>query len=170
MNAKQKRYLIVDQGLIPVTANVVINALIAWLLFRSAEAVPLWGVTSVMGDSLMTVFLLTAINAAIVTATVRRAAGKKPELLTSAQREHYAWMRWWPASNWQRSLMLGGLATAALLPLFWAIFALAGISQLAPMQLVIFKAVYVLLLTAPLLPAVAWAAVCDVAQRPQLSH
>ena len=170
MNETHKRYLWIDQGAVPVASNVAINALIAWLLFRNLEAVPMWGTASVMVDSLLTVFLLTAINASIITAVVRRAVRRKPELLTSAKRSDYAWMRWWPDGLWPRALLLGLVATAALAPLFWAGFALLGIERLAPAHMVAFKSAYVFALTAPLLPAVAWAAICDGARQPVIGR
>ena len=170
MNKQQKRYLSVDQGLIPVASNVVINALIAWLLFRNLDAVPMWGASSVMVDSLFTVFLLTAINAAIITAMVRRAVTKKPALVTSEKRSDNPWMRWWPEGIWMRSALLGLVATAVLMPLFLAIFWLFGITELAPLHMVAFKSVYVLALTVPLLPAVAWAAICDGSHQPLIER
>ena len=54
----QRRFLILEQGIGTGLINVVLNGVIALLLFHSVETVPLWGPLSIAGDTLATTFLL----------------------------------------------------------------------------------------------------------------
>src|SRR5260370_7320498 len=63
----QRRYMLLDNGVGPFVINFLINAVIAWLLFRHATHVPLWGQSSIAGDTIATSFLLPLITCLIVT-------------------------------------------------------------------------------------------------------
>ena len=52
-----RRYLLLEQGLGSIVINVVLNAAIAWLLFRGLDVVPLWGNQSIAGDTIATTLI-----------------------------------------------------------------------------------------------------------------
>jgi hypothetical protein len=76
LNPQQRRFLVLEHGVVGFVINVVINGAIGWAMFRSAETVPLWGQESIGGDTLGTSFFLPAITCLIVTPLVRGAVRK----------------------------------------------------------------------------------------------
>ncbi len=73
MTTAQKRFLLLDNGVGSVVVNLFINAVIAALMFRGAPEVPLWGLSSIAGDTIGTGFFLPLITSLIVTPLARRA-------------------------------------------------------------------------------------------------
>jgi hypothetical protein len=63
----QRRFVLLDNGVGAFVVNLMINGVIAWLLFRKATRVPMWGQSSIAGDTIATAFLLPAITCLIVT-------------------------------------------------------------------------------------------------------
>ncbi|MCA9069214.1 MAG: hypothetical protein KDA84_09840 [Planctomycetaceae bacterium] len=65
-----------DQGLVPGIVNFFIVGLLAWVTFRTASTVPMWGSSSVVSEILATGFLLPLItcliNGRIILWKVRR--------------------------------------------------------------------------------------------------
>lgn len=76
--SQQKKFIFVDQSLMPGVFNLVINGLICWLLFRNIETLTLWGEHSFGPDLLITALLLPALTCAIVSPLIARqvASGK----------------------------------------------------------------------------------------------
>ena len=72
MNPELKRYLFVEQPIGAFVVNFLLNALIAWGLCRGMTTVPLWGETSVAGDTIATSFVLPFVSVLIATLLVRR--------------------------------------------------------------------------------------------------
>jgi len=71
LTAEQRRFLWLHEALVPFAINVVLNGAIGWAMFRGASEVPLWGASSVGGDTLGTSFFLPLITCLIVTPLVR---------------------------------------------------------------------------------------------------
>jgi hypothetical protein len=65
--AAQRRFVLLDNGVGAFVVNLMINGVIAWLLFCKATRVPMWGQSSIAGDTIATAFLLPAITCLIVT-------------------------------------------------------------------------------------------------------
>ena len=65
LSDRHKRFLIIEQGIVPTIFNFVVNGIICWTLFRTAELVPLWGESSVGIDLLVTAFVLPFLTALI---------------------------------------------------------------------------------------------------------
>ena len=82
LSAEHRRFLIVEQGVGPTLFNVALNGAIAWLLFRSATEIPLWGEQSVGVDLLATAFLLPFLTCVIVSRLIggQVRSGKLPAL------------------------------------------------------------------------------------------
>ena len=72
LSERHQRFLFIEQGAVPTVFNFALNGAIAWALFRSVEAVPLWGESSVGVDLLATAFLLPFLTCLIVSAIVAR--------------------------------------------------------------------------------------------------
>jgi len=82
LSEKHRSWLIREQVIAPAAINFVLNAGIAWLIFRGRGVVPLWGEGGIAQDAIATLFLLPFLTCLIVTPLVRRAvgAGKVPPL------------------------------------------------------------------------------------------
>ena len=115
LSDRHKRFLIVDQGVVPTIFNFLLNGLICWALFRTAESVSLWGESSVGVDLLVTAFVLPFLTTLIVSAIVLRElrAGKLPPLLS----DQLPLSGWFKRSSFVRGLLLGicGVVLSSLL-------------------------------------------------------
>jgi len=162
LSDRHRKFLLIEQGAIPSVFNLVLNGLIAWALFRSVAAVPLWGESSVGVDLLVTAFLLPFLTCIIVSRLVERQvrSGKVPPLL-SGQLPHSPWFQRSPSA---RGLLLG---TAGVLfgaaPLVWALS--LGQAQPFPfLSFVAFKAVWAAMLAFVITPLVGWWALASASR------
>src|SRR5215475_6435530 len=105
LSDRHRRFLLLEQGAIPTVFNLLLNGLIAWGLFRSSPAVPLWGESSLGVDLLATAFLLPFLTCLIVSSLVARhvRSGKVPPL-PLGQPPHSHWFQRSPST---RGLLLG---------------------------------------------------------------
>jgi len=154
LSDRHRRFLWIEQGVIPGVFNLVLNGAIGWALFRSLQAVPLWGQSSVGVDLLATAFLLPFLTCLIVSALVARdvRAGRVPPL-PAAQLPHSQWFR---RSVSARGLLLGlsGVLFGAA-PVVWAL----TLGQAEPIpfsSFVMFKAVWAALLALLVTPLIGW--------------
>lgn len=149
----QRRFLLLDNTVGPFVANFLINGVIAWLLFRNATRVPLWGQSSIAGDTVATSFLLPAITCLIVTplARGRVRSGRLPAAVD------VSW-RWVPRNMGWRALLIGIIGLVALAPLTLALLGAMGIGELTPWHFVYFKAAFAAIEGALVTPFLAlWA-------------
>ena len=70
LSAAHRRFLWIDQGIVPVVFNFFLNAGIAGLSVYSLAAMPLWGSQSVAVDTFATAFLLPFFTTLVVTRLV----------------------------------------------------------------------------------------------------
>jgi hypothetical protein len=136
----QRRYLLVEQGVGAAVFNFGLNAAIAWLLFRGAQVVPLWGQQSIAGDTIATSMILPFLTCLIATRIVSGhvRAGKVAPL--AWDRDAQPWLGWLPGGTFARALALGvaGLVVFAP-PTIWLLL-LLGVTDLGFGHFVVFKA------------------------------
>lgn len=159
MSPRQRRYLILEQGIGAGVFNVVLNAVIAWAMFRRMDAVPLWGQQSIVGDTLGTSFMLplmtTLIASRIVYGHVR--AGRVTAL---------AWPEAWPGRRvprplYARGALLGALCVVVVgIPATWALAA-APVHEMSLGSFVVFKAIFAGALATVVTPLIARLALAD---------
>jgi hypothetical protein len=157
LSNQHRRFLIVDQGAAPALFNFLLNFGIAWAVFRSMPAVPLWGESSIAGDTIVTSFLLPLLTCLIVTPLVRRQAvsGQLLPLGHAAS----GWLAWLSAlSALRRGLVLGvvGVVLAGVPTCF--VFASVGPSELSLSAFLWFKAGYAAILAGAITPVIGWSA------------
>lgn len=162
LSAAHRRFLLVDQGAVPALFNLVLNGAIAWLLFRTASEIPLWGESSAGVDLLATGFLLPFLTCLIVSPLVLRQvrAGTLPALPANAL----------PVAGWSgrsplvRGVALGaaGVALAATPTVFG--LALLGPQPLEPWPFIGFKALWAALLAAAVTPLIGWWALAQASR------
>lgn len=158
LSPAHRRFLLIDQGLAPALFNLALNAGIAWLLFSSMHVVPLWGQSSIAGDTLGTAFILPFMTALIVSRTVRGqvSRGRVPPLPRRPAGGLLSRLAACPP--WRRGALLGlaGVLAGAL-PVV-GIFTLAGPHELALHAFLWFKAGFAAVLAAAVTPPIGWAA------------
>jgi hypothetical protein len=160
----QRRFLLLDNGVGPFVINLLINGAIAWLLYRNATHVPLWGQSSIAGDTIATSFLLPFITCLIVTplARGRVRTGQVAQVIGESG-------RWLPRNAVWRGALVGILCLMALVPLTLSTLHLVGIAALTPWHFVYFKASFAAIEGVLVTPFLALWAISDApAPAPQL--
>lgn len=158
-----RRFLLVDNGIGPVISNLAINGLIAWLIYRNLTQVPLWGQTSIAGDTIATSFLLPLITCLIVTPMARGKvrAGQVPYLA-----RHDFW-KWLPHNAIVRGVLIGIVGLAVLPPLTLKGLQLVGVTSMKPWHFIYFKASFAAFEGVLVTPLLALWAISDIsAQSP----
>ena len=158
MSPQHRRYLLLEQGIGAGVFNVLLNAAIAWLMFRGATTVPLWGQPSIGGDTIGTAFVLPLLTTLIASRLVRRHArtGHVPAM---------AWpdgaLGFMPRGLVVRGAILGvaGIVVAGI-PTTLALAA-AGVEQMSLGGFVAFKALFAGGLATVVTPVVARLALAD---------
>ena len=154
LSERHRRFLLIEQGVVPAVFNFALNAGIAWALFRSVATIPLWGESSVGGDLLVTAFLLPFLTSVIVSALVAREvrSGKVPALSP----DQVSQSRWSRRSASLRGLFLGSLSVLfGAIPLVWAL-SLGQAQPFPTSEFVLFKGVWTAMLALLVTPIVAW--------------
>ena len=160
MSRAQRRYLLLEQGVGAAGFNFLLNAAIAWLMFRGAAGVPLWGQQSIVGDTIGTSILLPLLTCLIATPLVRGhlRAGKVAPLGWS--RDTQPWLGWLPRGTLARGLALGSAGLVVFAPPVLAAIAALGVTQLGVGRFVVFKASFAAAEALVVTPLVAlWAIV-----------
>lgn len=154
-------YLFIEQCIGSAVVNFVLNAAIAWLMFRTAASVPMWGQQSVASDTVGTGFFLPFLTGLIVTrmAQGRLRAGKLPAL--SWTRESHPVLTWLPRGTFQRAFRLGIAGAVVVSPPTVALLAAFGVVTLPLWSFVVFKASFAAALAAVVTPVIALWAIAD---------
>lgn len=162
LSERHRRFLAIEQGAIPMLFNLVLNGAIAWALFRSLDAVPLWGESSVGVDLLATAFLLPFLTCLIVSSLVVRQVrtGGVPPLPPGP----IPFSRWSERGTAARGLLLGAIGVLfGAAPLVWALD--LGQAQPFPMPaFVLFKALWAAMLALLVTPVVGWWALASASR------
>ncbi len=161
MSRMPLRYLLVDYGVMPFAFNALLNAGIAWVLFRGLPTVPLWGPQSVGGDALATAFLLPAIACLIVTPLVRRDVRQGRQSRVNAPSGLGATLARLTPSARKRSLIAGLIGLSVAGPLSVGVLLALGIRSLELNSFLVWKALSTGLLAAACVPSFAAAALRD---------
>jgi len=162
LSREHRRFLVLDQGVAPTIFNFALNGAIAWLMFRSARSVPVWGQPSIAADTLVTAFVLPVLTSFIVGALVQRQVGRgQVSRLNASQCSSSAWPR---RSRWQRGAALGVAAVVlAALPVV-LFFTLAGPTELERWSFIWFKAAFAAALGALVTPLIGWWALAEASR------
>lgn len=155
MSPAHRRFLVLEQGVGSVVVNLAINGAVAFLMFRGAASVPLWGQQSIAGDTVGTTFLLPFITCLVVTKLARaqvRAGRVAPFAGAPLGLERL------PARPLWRGAALGAVTAAVVAPPTLALLVALGTTQQSFWHFVVFKAVFAAALGAVVTPLIAlWA-------------
>jgi hypothetical protein len=159
MSPQQRRYLLLEQGIGAGIFNFVLNAAIAWAIFRQMETVPLWGQQSIAGDTIGTAFMLPLLTTLIGSRVVRGHV-RKGRVAALA----------WPEASFGRRLPRWLSARGALLGAACILIAgipatrsleAAGIGEMSLGGFIVFKAAFAAVLAVLVTPLIARAALAD---------
>lgn len=158
LTTSHRRFLLVDQSLVPFGLNFVLNGGIAYALFRSAESVPLFGQSSIVGDTLITSFLLPFLTCLIVTGLIAKqvTAGKVPGLANAPQGRLGAFFA--TRGKASRGALLGAASVVLLALPVLLVLSASGVEALPRDAFLWFKAGYAGGIAAIVQPAIAWLA------------
>jgi hypothetical protein len=161
LSPEHRRFLIVDQGVGATVINFLLNGGIAWALFHSVAYVPLWGQSSIAGDTFATAFLLPLLTCLIVTRIVHRQVASGHLLPLAVAPKLSAMQLLISLSTLRRGMLLGigGVVLAALPTVLW--FVWAGPSEVSLGSFLWFKASFAAVLAAGVTPLIAWLALAS---------
>jgi hypothetical protein len=159
--ASRRRFFLVDQGLVPFALNFVLNGAIAWAMFRGVESVPFLGQSGIVGDTLITSFLLPFATCLIVTGLIHKqlASGKLHALAVAPRSGIGSFLA--ARGKASRGALLGVAAVALLGVPTLALLSVAGVDALAHDAFLWFKAGYAGAVAAVAQPAIAWLALAS---------
>ncbi|HEU4429762.1 MAG TPA: hypothetical protein VFT98_13455 [Myxococcota bacterium] len=152
------RFLFVDQSLVPFGINFVLNGAIAYAINRNASSIPFAGQASIVGDTVITSFLLPFLTCLIVTGLIHKqiAGGKLAALSSAPGSGAFGFLA--ARGKALRGALLGVAAVALVAaPTLLALGAL-GVDELARDAFLFFKAGYAGALAAIVQPIIAWVA------------
>ncbi len=163
LDEAHRRYLVIEQGVGAIIANLLINAGIAWLMFRSMDIVPLWGQQSIAGDTLGTTFFLPFFTCLIVTPLTHMAIrqGRMPS--SRWMRQEHPWLSRLPGGTALRAFVLGLIVFVLVGPISVWVLSLLGVQEMSFRGFVLFKALFAGALAAPVAPLIALCAIGDSA-------
>jgi hypothetical protein len=159
MSSRHRRYLLLEQGVGAGVVNVVINAAIAWLMFRGAAAVPLWGQQSIGGDMIGTAFMLPFMTALIATRIVRGQVrgGHVPGLALATP----SVLQRLPRTPAGRGAVLGAICIVVVGVPATLVLGALGVSEMAFGSFIGFKAAFAGVFGALVTPVLARLALAD---------
>jgi len=167
MTPQLKRYLFIEQPIGSFVVNFLLNALIAWAMFRHLTALPMWGQESIAGDTIGTCFMLPFMTVLITMPLIRRDL-RNGRAAPEWAREQIPVLRHLPGTPVRRGFALGLAVMLVLAPLIILALRLAGVSSIPMPAFVWVKAVWSATLGALLAPWIALAVVADGYARPAL--
>jgi hypothetical protein len=142
MNPTSFRYIFLQNGVGACLFNVLLNGLIGWGLVRERTELPVWGPESVVGDTVITAFLLAFLTYLIVARQARKdlACGKVEPLVLSAGLRQL--LDRFPQANLPRAFMLGlvGVMCFAVPVVAW--FGAIGVASMESMHFIAYKACF----------------------------
>jgi hypothetical protein len=154
MTASTRRILKTESA-ISMIPNSLGGGLIAWLIFRSADPIPMWGLKGIVFDLVPTTFLLTLVTTIILTLVVRKR-------VRDGKAERAAPGRFaLPKNIFVRGAVLGLVMMALFVPLTVLLLENLWGQGWSLNGVIIFKVIYCTLLGFAVTPLIALAALRD---------
>lgn len=156
-----RTYALRDQGIGAAVFNLLINGVIAYLMFRSLAAVPLWGAQGIAGDTIGTGFFLPFMTCLIVTPLTWRQVRRGALPAPSWTRVDHPMLARLPSRPAARGALLGLLGAVIAAPPAVLGLVVMGVDELDLWSFVAFKAIFSAILAAMVSPVIALAAIGD---------
>lgn len=139
-----------EQVIGAAVVNWLVNAGLAWLVFRQMSQVPFFGASSIVGDTFGTAVLLPLFVTLVATPTFRSMLARRVVLLPQAGIRRLPL----PQQPLLLGLALGLLAALTLAPLALCLLAWLDVRAMAFSDFLLFKAGFAALLAALITPLV----------------
>ena len=156
MRREHRQFLLVGELIGSTIVNFLLNAGIAWFLFRSMATVPLFGKASIANDTIGTAFILPLLTAIIATPLVAIQVAQKKLPLIAADELHLS--PWARRSLFVRGGALGLAAVAFIAVPLVIVWARVGPPHLSFARFVWFKATFAAAVGAIVTPLIGWCA------------
>jgi len=168
MTARHRRFIWIEQGVVPMVFNFFINGFIAWAIFQSMSSVPFWGAKSMALDLLATGFLLPFLSTLIAGTLIKKQIelGMVPALEFTGAITNANWLRF-SLSRFGSILGVIGVMVCAA-PLVW-VLDLAQVESLSVEKFILFKSGWTMLLSLWVSPLVGYWALLKVSKERALS-
>ncbi len=167
MTRAHRRYLLLEQGLGAAVFNFVLNAGIAWLMFRGQEEVPFWGQQSIAGDTIGTSLILPLLTCLCVTPMARRrVVGGRLAPLGWTPRSH-PFLGWLPRATLRRGLALGAAGVVLLAPVTLLALHAFDVDAMSLGAFVVFKAAFAAAAALVVTPLIALWAIAEAPAQPE---
>jgi len=152
-----RKYL-VGQAVMAAAVNLMLNGAIGWILYRHLPRIPLYGGQSVVGDVVVTGFLLPVLVCLIATPIIRSEVRKARLPAASWLRPGLSRTASVLGNLLLRAVVLGVLSTLLVSPVTILTLHALGVDGLKFWTFVAFKASFAAVLAALITPMVAaWA-------------
>ncbi len=159
---EHRRFLIVDELIGPAIVNFLLNAAIAWYLFRKLPSLPLWGSPGIALDTLGTAFVLPILTTLIAAWLVRwRVVRRKLSPIPAELLRPSSWSR---RSFLVRGTLLGVAAVVLVAAPLVLLLALVGMERLSFARFVWFKASFAAGIGLLVTPPLGWWALMDASR------
>jgi len=157
-----KRYLVVDQCVVPGLFNALLGGWIAWSVNRELHEIPFWGSNSVAYDFLLTAISLPFIVWLIVSPLVAYQVRKGKIDRSSLGLVKSAWLP--SRSVWVRAILATLISIALSAPVFllWFWF---GPESISVNNFIAAKIVFVTIVSGAMTALIAWWAVVDASRK-----
>jgi hypothetical protein len=162
LSHEHRRFLIVDELVVPAIVNFLLNAAIAWYFFRKLPSVPLLGTQSIALDTLVTAFVLPVLTALIAAWLVRwRVVRRKLSPIPTELLRASSWSR---RSFLVRGARLGVAAVVLVAAPLVLLLPLVGIEHLSLARFIWFKASFAAGVGILVTPLLGWWALMDASR------
>lgn len=162
LSREHRRFLVVDQLIGAAIVNFLLNAALAWLLFRRSPSVALYASPGIAIDTVVTALVLPLVTAVVAAFVVRLRVlrGELPPIPTPAANDS----AWWRRSTLRRGALLGVAAVVlAALPAI-GVFALLRLDRLPRASFIWFKASFAAAVGMLVTPPLGWWALLDASR------
>ncbi|MFK7896119.1 MAG: hypothetical protein AB8G23_09805 [Myxococcota bacterium] len=158
LSEQHRHFLRVEQCIHPFLFNFVINGVIAWLVTRSHETLPLWGEGGIGVDLIATSILLPLLTAIIVSRVIRGQINKGKIARLDPAKIETRGLHHRPA--WIRGLVLAAAVLAFAGGPLVLLLHLAQAQPVDTLSFVGFKALWAGGVAMLISPIIAWWALC----------
>jgi hypothetical protein len=166
--APHRRWIVLNALLITAAINLIVNGVIAWLSVRWQADVPFWArplsETSLLGDTLGTLFVLPLVTGALCTMAVWRELKTGELAPVRPIPPHDRWLARLPRPGLRRMLTFGVLAFLLLAPIVTLTLVAIDVGTLTRGEFVAFKTAFAIALGALVTPVIA---ICAMADQPE---
>jgi hypothetical protein len=161
MNRSHYKFLIVEQVILAFIINYLVNAAIGYVVYRGISTLPLLGMKSIVGDSIIMIFLLTIIVVFVVTLSTHKKVKDGHLEGLSWRRSTNAVLAKLPQNTFWRSFVLAIVFTIIITPFVIGALLVLNITEMTHMTFVIYKGLLAGLLAIIVAPLSAVCALGD---------